>query len=361
MARFQPKSPQEIAVFQAGFCPDCGARRDSGADRCRLCGLSFEGMPLDVTAPPAPASAPQAAPVIAVAVPQAVVPQAVVPQAIVAAPFASTAPDVDHLERGLSAWPHPVSQASLPDAGWTKTGLGAALRQAFVRMADAALADNPDVLLGRGDGAGHIGRAHPHAGSDAAVVDEPRTLLARGGHAPSSFPARSGTATQAGPPSLGPLTLKSLEWSLDGDAIALSAAATADAVRLPSAGLGLAMMRGPNMVGANAALADAPETLLSFAVRGSHVTAAILEARTSKAAGVDDALGMLASASPPPQSHVPRGKTAPAPVVGVIDAGESTERILRSDVEAAIAAMGDEVTAPDGAPVLPLSAPKPRR
>ena len=162
MAQFKARSPDDLTILRAGMCPDCGVGVFRGVLTCKACGLQFDHyqneLPQRAATPPVaapqhapqePAPSPQAAPQGYAPAPQAYAPA---PQALVGVGQPLTLDDIELLERGpLKSSEHPLTSAEAPDvvAGPADPLLGSSLaRAAIVVMADAAVCDDPMVLLG---------------------------------------------------------------------------------------------------------------------------------------------------------------------------------------------------------------------
>jgi hypothetical protein len=114
-----------------------------------------------------------------------------------------TVDDIERLERPAAA-ALPSSFAELPDAGAADPSLGAALpRGATVMMAEAAVTDDPLVLLGYPPAQASIPRSALHmTRSDAAEIDDALFLVQRPTPAPVRSSSQSPGAVPSGSPSL---------------------------------------------------------------------------------------------------------------------------------------------------------------
>ncbi len=343
MARFKP-SPDGLTVLRAGLCPDCGAVVGHGLVVCRACGLDFGEYAHELPGPKAraAASAPPAPPSGGAAALGASLSSSSSPQADRPAPRASgmTVDDVAEFERGVRAvHALPLTHAEAPDVARVVAAplLGAALaRGAGVVMAEAAVADEPLALLGHPAASGPVPRAALNLRrAAAAAVDEPGSLVtpAPSPTRPTSTASTTTTRTDAPAPgrsrgvgqaSAG-LSLDDIERLERPLATGLpgSFAEAADAWGADP-GAGLASLRGPGIVMADAGVADDPLVLLGYPPLASPIARAAIHQRRSDAACVDDAWLLArrpatAAARPSPAPPAAPAATAPpsgAPPVG---------------------------------------------
>ncbi len=330
MTVFQPRSADDLTVLRAGMCPDCGAGVYQGITTCGACGLSFANHLADL--PPRRGAKPASTASTASAT-------RVLPEP--ASGFLSRVPPgaplsveaLSELERGpLQGHVQPLTEAEGPDvaSGDASPKLGSALsRAAVVVMADAAVADDPLVLLGYPPGQSHVARAminqrRAEAGGD----DEPERLLRT--NAP---PRPSDTATRRGDdqgrrsrrddvdPLYGvPLTLTDIERleQLRPAWLPHSFAELADDIafgRGADPTVGAALIRGGNATLAEAAIGDEPLVLLGYPpMTPRDVPRLAINLRRTDAGSVDEVESLLVRtpARPPTAVRVSSGRAAPA-------------------------------------------------
>lgn len=227
-------------MFRAGICPDCGAGIYQGMTACKVCELEFSAHAHEL--PQQKAKAPAAQPPQQQPPPQQQQPPpqhqqppqqppqyAQPPQQPQAAPRERasggeprqaslspipspqiigkplTAEDLDELERGsMRPSSFPLTDAEGPEyvRGAPEPLLGSALsRAAIVVMADAAVVDDPLVLLGHKPVENHLARAMINLRRSAtAETDDPEGLLmsrSTGGAAPSLQPEPTSRSAHA--------------------------------------------------------------------------------------------------------------------------------------------------------------------
>lgn len=332
---FRARTADDLTVLRAGMCPDCGAGVYQGITACGACGLSFANNLADL--PPRRKSAP--APVAAPSSMKAAGPPAArgMPEARAGIPLSSE--DVEALERGpLRAHERPLTDAESPDVPGLDAapGLGSALsRAANVVMADAAVADDPLVLLGYPSPLSHVARAMiNHRRADAAVEDDPERLLR------TNAPSRAiGTATRRGDdqgrrprrenvdPLYGvPLTLADIErleqlrpaWLPHSFAELAELAADVAFGRGADETLGAALIRGGNATLAEAAIGDEPLVLLGYPpVTPRDVPRLAINLRRTDAGSVDEVESLLVRTQARPKAAVRVSSGRAAPAIGV--------------------------------------------
>ena len=327
VAIFKARSADDLTILRAGMCPDCGASVNRTMTACRACDLAFDNNLADLPAPkgaapatpaPPPAAVPSApqqaqpppsrhsaqpgAPTLSASPgyggPPAPALAALQPSVMPSDPSARgqplTADDIDLLERGpLRSNEHPLTDAEGPDvsSGPSAPLLGSSLaRAAIVVMADAAIVDDPLVLLGYPAEPSHVARAMINLyRGDAGLVDDPEVLIAARKVAPpeASPPRRSpsqdavpslahptatvaptGGGVVAGPGAGKALTLEDIE-RLEHPHELEQPHSFAELVDLNGAGgdplLGAALIRGSTATMADAAIVDDPLVLLGYA------------------------------------------------------------------------------------------------
>jgi hypothetical protein len=335
VAQFKARSPDDLTILRAGMCPDCGAGVFQGVLTCKACGLQFDHYQNELPAPrapAAPAAAPQQAPP-AYAPPQqapqgyaAPPQQAYAPQAAQPRPTAPpqaphgvgqplTLDDIELLERGpLKSNEHPLTDAEAPDFAFGAPDplLGSSLsRAAIVVMADAAICDDPMVLLGQPSSESHVVRAFLNLRrSEAAETDDPEFM--NGGLAPvapaapstSSAPraARPAPAPAASSPGHGiPLTLEDIE-ALERPVQPEQPhtfAELCDLEGITDPALGVAVTRGATVVMGEAAVGDDPLVLLGYPpVEMRDVARAMINLRRGEGPEVDDVENLLRRPTP---------------------------------------------------------------
>jgi hypothetical protein len=363
VAIFKARSNDDLTILRAGMCPDCGASVYQGITACGACGLSFQNnlgdlpprkapaapAPRPAQAPP-PAAAPQHAPPPAHA-PQAPPPMAMQqpPPAAAQAPAQGGRPrpppsatpidpstwakplsldDIMEIERGpLRANDQPLTDAEGPDVvtGDPAPLLGSSLsRAAIVVMADAAVCDDPMVLLGYPPVDSHVARAMINLRrGEAATIDDPEVLVGsrdvaepkpaapkRGPSSDAVIPDRAAQAPAGGlftGPGVGkPLTLEDIErierpYELEQPHSFAEITDLEGGVGDPL--LGAALIRGGNASMADAAVTDEPLVLLGYPpVVPRDVPRLAVNLRRGDAALVDEI-----------ESLLQRGPVAPAP------------------------------------------------
>jgi len=346
VARFKP-TPDGLTILRAGMCPDCGASIPSGLTACRACGLELgehaRELPAGRAAPapraaaagpiPTAASASSSPGLDAGTAARRATASSALSAAMPRRPTSSTdtAPhgpawlDLDRLER-LPPRSLAVSDAEGPDVVWgPKTPLlGAALARATTVMADAAVVDDPLVLLCHAPGVAHVPRAAVNLRwADAAGVDDVQALLRPPVPVAAPVPAAASPARAAAPAATvapasptakppgdapRPLSLDDLE-RLERPAAStqpLSFAELPDTF-VDDPRLGAALTRGANVVMADAAIVDDPLVLLGYPPAPVSIPRGAVNLQRSDSAIADDALFLLRRPPPPP----PR----PAPVV----------------------------------------------
>lgn len=365
MAIFKAHSPDDLTILRAGMCPDCGASVYQGITACGACGLSFQNNLSDLPARKTPAAqAHRPAGLAASAVPPTAPPTQYAPpphQAQTPAqraqtpgerprPAPSAAPidpstwgkpltldDIMDLERGpLRANDQPLTDAEAPDvtAGDPAPLLGLSLsRAAIVVMADAAVCDDPMVLLGYPPVDSHVARAMINLRrGEAATIDDPEILLAsrdvaepkpaapkRGPSADAVTPDRAPAAPAgglfSGPGAGKPLTLEDMErierpYELEQPHSFAEITDLEGGVGDPL--LGAALIRGGNTSMGDAAVSDEPLVLLGYPpVVPRDVPRLAINLRRGEAALVDEVESLLQRLAPHAQPA--RGPAAPAP------------------------------------------------
>ncbi len=327
---FQPRSADDLTVLRAGMCPDCGAGVYQGITACGACGLSFANHLAEL--PPRRGAKPASTAPATRVLPETR--SGLVGQAPAGVPLSVEA--LSDLERGpLQAHLQPLTEAEGPDvaSGDTSPRLGSALsRAAVVVMADAAVADDPLVLLGYPPGQSHVARAMINQRrAEAADDDEPAQLLRT-----SSPPRAVVSAQRRGDekdrrlrrddvdPLYGvPLTLADIErleqllpaWL--PHSFAELAELTDDVVkgRVADPALGAALIRGGNTTLAEAAIGDEPLVLLGYPpVTPRDVPRLAINLRRTDAGYVDEVESLLVrpQARPKTATRVSSGRAAPA-------------------------------------------------
>lgn len=324
MAQFRARSPDDLTILRAGMCPDCGAGVSRGMLACKACGLQFDHYQNELPAPRAPA-APAPAPTPQYAPPAQQAPQGYAPPAHPQAAQQARTPisppppaphgvgqpltldDIELLERGpLKSSEHPLTDAEAPDVvfGPPEPLLGSSLaRAAIVVMADAAICDDPMVLLGQPSSESHVVRAFLNLRrSDAAETDDPEFM--HGGLAPAPVPSSAAApraprpqAPAAVAPGGGvPLTLEDIE-ALERP-VRLEQPHTfaelCDLEGVADPALGVAVTRGPTVVMGEAAVGDDPLVLLGYPpVEMRDVARAMINLRRGEGPDVDDVENLL--------------------------------------------------------------------
>ena len=301
--------------------------------------------------------------------------------------------DIDLMERGLPAHIYPLSEAEGPDVYRFAPNplLGSALqRAAIVVMADAAICDEPMVLMGHPPVTSHVSRQILNRRrTEAAIFDDPEELIqSRAGPRSTPVPSSDVIATAGGsfavgvaaaavpsargvpaprtsgqpprPPAIGkPLTLEEI-MAVEFPVIATQPHSAAEAPDVefgsPDPKLGASRIRGSNAVMAEAAITDDPLVLLGYPPVVSHVARLGINVRRSTTALSDDVATLLqrpsaAAAHPTPSapSAPPGGapRTSPAPAAGSgrrVDA-DATALLDNAAVMAAAAAVAQEEAA----------------
>ncbi len=358
MAIFKARSNDDLTILRAGMCPDCGAGVYRGMAACKACDLQFDNNLLDLPPPKAPA--PPAAPPTPPSSPppssphpqyaqqapphaqQAQQPRpAAPPQAAPSDPSGFGLPltldDIEILERGpLKFNEHPLTDAEAPEvvSGAVDPLLGSSLaRAAIVVMADAAVCDDPLVLLGFPPVVSHVARAFINLRrSDAADIDDAE-LLAAGPPTPRAV-ATAPATTQA-PSARAPapvraevapgrgLTVEEIEALEHPVPFELphSFAELHDLEGLVDPLLGAALIRGANAAMADAAVIDDPLVLLGYpAVIPRDIARAMINLRRGDAALVDDVESLL--------------KRTPIAPPSVVAASSASGPVRRADPDA---------------------------
>ncbi len=375
MAQFKARSPDDLTILRAGMCPDCGAGVFRGVVACKACGLQFDHYQDELPAPRAPA-APAPAPQYAPPPPQA--PQGAAPPQQAYAPPAPqqsrpTAPpqaphgvgqpltldDIELLERGpLKSNEHPLTDAEAPDVvfGAPDPLLGSALaRAAIVVMADAAVCDDPMVLLGQPASESHVVRAFLNLRrSEGAETDDPEFMnggLAQVAPAPSSSaapratrPAPASTTATPAPGGGIPLTLEDIE-ALERPiqpAQPHTFAELCDLEGVADPALGVALTRAATVVMGEAAVGDDPLVLLGYPpVEMRDIARAMINLRRGEAADVDDVENLLRRPPPRVATGLQPAQPAQAPTAGRQDQ-EATALIDQKAIRAAADAVARE-------------------
>ncbi|MDP2340579.1 MAG: hypothetical protein Q8O67_06460 [Deltaproteobacteria bacterium] len=421
------------------MCPDCGTGVFAGMTVCKGCGLSFEGFTHELPQQKAKAAAPappqQQAPSQQQQQPppqqgyqqqppqqqyqqqqQQAPPQYQQPPQQQRGPGPSPPPpdrpgawprpltmeDTDMMERGLPAHIYPLTDAEAPDVTRFAPAplLGSALQRAAICvMAEAAVCDDPLVLVGHKPVESHVSRmVLNRRRAEAAVYDDPEELIqsrqgarstpqpsgdviATAGGAfnvgvaaatvptPRGVPAPKNSGQPPRPPGIGkPLTLEeimAIEFPVQarqphsgaevpdfegvGDVANLSAVIGGKCDPL----LGASRIRGSNAVMAEAAVTDDPLVLLGYPPVMSHVARLAINMKRSDTAIADDVATLLkrppvaaSHASPSAPSAAPGGapRTSPAPAAGSgrrVDP-DATALLDNSAVMAAAAAVARE-------------------
>ncbi len=358
------------------MCPDCGTGVSQGMTACKACGLTFEGYAHELPAAraKAPAQAPQQAPPPQGAPPpqayQQPPQQAYQPPPQQQAPQQARGPapsapppsrpggprplvleDVEMMERGLPAHIYPLTDAEGPDVTRFAPNplLGSCLqRAAIVVMADAAICDEPNVLLGHPPVTSHVSRQILNRRrTEAALFDDPEELIqSRAGPRSSPLPTADVIATAGGAfavgvaaasvptprgvpppktsgqpvraPGIGkPLTLEEI-MAIEFPVIAVQPHCVAEGPDVfygkPEPLLGASKIRGSNAVMADAAVTDDPLVLLGYPPVVSHVARLGINVKRSQTAISDDVATLL-QRSPPsgaPAPAAPRAPSAPS-------------------------------------------------
>lgn len=355
MAIFKARSPDDLTILRAGVCPDCGASVYQGITACGACGLSFQNNLADLPPRKAPAARPTTPPQ-APPQPQAPQPLAQPPKPAVRdgqttprppPPATPTDPstwgkplsleDILEIERGpLRANDLPLTDAEAPDvtSGAPAPLLGASLsRAAIVVMADAAVCDDPMVLLGYPPVVSHVARAMINLRrGEAAAIDDPEVLVGsrdiaepkpatpkRGPSPDAVIPDRQTTAPAGGlfsGPGVGkPLTLEDIErierpYELEQPHSFAEIPDLEGGVGDPL--LGAALIRGGNATMADAAVFDEPLVLLGYPpATPRDVPRLAINLRRGEAAVVDEVASLLLRPTP---TSAPRPAAPAAPV-----------------------------------------------
>ena len=383
VAIFKARSADDLTILRAGMCPDCGASVNRTMTACRACDLAFDNNLADLPAPkgapaapaPPPAAAPQhpqpppsphsaqpGAPTLSASPgyggPPAPALATLLPSVLPNDPSTRgqplTADDIDLMERGpLRSNEHPLTDAEGPDvsSGPSAPLLGSSLaRAAIVVMAEAAVVDDPLVLLGYPAEPSHVARAMINLyRGDAGLVDDPEVLIAARKVAPpeASPPRRSpsqdavpslahptatvaptGGGVFAGPGAGKALTLEDIE-RLEHPHELEQPHSFAELVDLNvSSGdplLGAALIRGSTATMADAAVVDDPLVLLGYApIIPRDVARAMINLHRGDAGTVDAVETLLirpaTSAAPQaaPPSH-PGGRRADPEATALLD------------------------------------------
>ena len=342
VAIFKARSNDDLTILRAGMCPDCGAGIFRGMTACKACGLQFDNHLADLPAPKAAAPAPRPAPAPApAAAPQQQHAQQQQPQAPQARPApAPSAPpsdpsawgrplsldDIEELERGaLKPSEHPLTDAEGPEVvgGAADPLLGSSLsRAAIVVMADAAVCDDPLVLLGFAPVDSHVARAFIDLRrSDAADIDDAELLAAGPSVAPpapvvrAAAPARAAAAPIVAPGGGRGLSLEDIEALEHPIATEQphSFAELCDLEGISDPLLGAALIRGATAAMAEAAVIDDPLVLLGYPpVLPRDVARAMINLRRGDAALVDDVESLLKRTPVTASGPVPKAPPAPA-------------------------------------------------
>ena len=231
--------------------------------------------------------------------------------------------DLEELERGaLKPSEHPLTDAEAPEVVGSAADplLGSSLsRAATVVMADAAVCDDPLVLLGFPPVDSHVARAFINLRrSDAADIDDAE-LLAAGRSKMTTTTSAAAPAAVCAPVPVGAgvrgLTLEDIE-ALEHPVVAKqphSFAELCDLEGLTDPLLGAALLRGANAAMADAAVIDDPLVLLGYpAVVPRDVARGMINLRRGDAAVVDDVESLLKRTPPSASGPVPKAPTAPA-------------------------------------------------
>ncbi len=177
MAIFKPHAPADLKMLQAGMCPECGAALSGGVKACGVCKVQFTEEHAALIggarkAAPGPAAAGPARPL--------------------------TAEEIDDLERGPLHRGFPLSVAGAADVADGKpVALGVALSAALIVYADAALVDEPAVLMGAAAPHAPIPRVRVNVPGSAAALADDGPL---GASASPPAPARAAPAAAPPPP-----------------------------------------------------------------------------------------------------------------------------------------------------------------
>ncbi len=354
MAQFKARSPDDLTILRAGMCPDCGVGVYRGVLTCKACGLQFDHYQneLPQRAATAPAAALQPAPPQAApqghAPPQQAYAPAPLPMHGVGQPL--TLDDIELLERGpLKSSEHPLTSAEAPDvvSGPADPLLGSSLaRAAIVVMADAAICDDPMVLLGQPSSESHVVRAFLNLRrSDAAETDDPEVINA-GAPVSVSVPTPAPQTARPAPPAAAepagrgvPLTLDDIE-GLERPVRPEQPhtfAELCDLEGMSDLGLGVALTRGATVVMGEAAVGDDPLVLLGYPpVEMRDVARAMINLRRGDGPDVDDVENLL--------RRPPRVPPAPqqAPAQARRGDSEATALVDQSAIRAAADAVARE-------------------
>ncbi len=406
VAIFKARSPDDLTILRAGMCPDCGAGVYQGLQACGACGLSFQNNLGDLPQRKAPAAAPQAqaptpspysappgAPTVA-AVPAAPVGYAPPvappaqggrppppPSATTDNPMTFGKPlDLDTImefERGPLALNHqPLTDAEAPDvaSGNPAPLMGSALsRAAIVVMADAAVCDDPMVLLGYPAQESHVARAMINLRrGESPIIDDPEILIAardvtdptqaqprKGPSQDAAVPDRQNQAPQGGlftGPGIGkPLTLEDIErlerpWELEQPHSFAEVCDLEGGVGDPK--LGAAVIRGSTVTMAEACVTDDPLVLLGYPpLVPRDVARAMINLKRADAGNVDSVESLLQrTAAPAPAAAPPRAAphaAAPAVAAGRAPDPDATALLDQAAVRAAQAAVAREQANPN--------------
>ena len=354
VAVFKAHSTDDLTILRAGMCPDCGAGVSRPMAACGACGLRFDNNLNDLpvarvavhVAPPQPP--PQDAPPPQ----QAWTPPPPPP----APPPAPSAPaidpstrgrplsldDIELLERGsVSVGENPLTDAEGPEVvnGAREPLLGSALaRGAVVVMAEAAVVDDPLVLLGFPPVDSHVARAMINLRrGEAALVDDPQRLAVRAEPPPAvppPAPAPVRAAPTAPPPHRG-LTLEDIE-ALERPILLQQPHSFAELCDLEGCSdplLGAALIRGATATMADAAVIDDPLVLLGYpAAVPRDIARAMINLRRGDAADVDDVERLLKRPAPVASTSAPVRRVDP----------EATSLLDQASIRVAAAAIERE-------------------
>ncbi len=419
-------------MFRAGICPDCGAGIFLGMTQCKVCDLTFEAHAHEL--PPQKAKAPAAAPPQAAspAQPQQPpaqqyqqppaqqqyqqppaqqqyqqppppqqaqgsggrAPRADGPRQASMSPIPSaqiigkplTADDIDLIERGsLKPSEFPLTDAEGPEyiRGDNNPLLGSNLqRAAIVVMADAAICDDPLVLMGHKPVENHVARAIVnYKRSFTSEADDPPELMsgraltggnwgsassgekpsARSAHAAESAlpsgpsfaptpshrpevarPAPDNPSERGAPPvavpraavlssaqGLGkPLSFEEME-RIERPILAVQPHSYAEATDFVAGKndplLGSCSIKGANAFMADAAIIDDPLVLLGYPPVVSHITRQAINLKRTDAGICDDVSTLLQRNVPKTPTAATAAPAAAAPAGGVQPSGRSAK------------------------------------
>jgi hypothetical protein len=401
VAIFKARSADDLTILRAGMCPDCGASVNRTMTACRACDLAFDNNLADLPAPKGAAPATPAPPPAAVqSAPQQAQPPPSRHSAQPGAPTLSASPgygapptpalatlqpsvmpndpsargqpltadDIDLLERGpLRSNEHPLTDAEGPDvsSGPSAPLLGSSLaRAAIVVMADAAIVDDPLVLLGYPAEPSHVARAMINLyRGDAGHVDDPEVLIAAREVAtaeaspPRKSPSREAVPSVAQPTAaVGPtggggagpgagkaLTLEDID-RLEHPLELEQPHSFAELVDLNGAGgdplLGAALIRGSTVTMADAAIVDDPLVLLGYApVIPRDVARAMINLHRGDAGHADNVDTLLVR----PATHAAPQAAPPSQPGGRRTDPEATALLDQAAVRAAQVAVQEEL------------------